>query len=1148
MRDCTMKVVDMLLNARDDATRNAHVLDELSSLAKHEDAEALHEHSKRARSAANGQAQHRPPRQDDSDALLENQACTDAPQANGDNETCPRTKPGENGTHNADARETALRNSPPPTTDTARRAQDAKDSKTSPAHDRSSPQCSADGLKSKARPVGDTEQEKNHDQPVPEKSFPPTGARQSPDADPSTAEKTLANAWETNEKSDSAGRGLSYSSSGSRPSAQDSTSGWSGVHEPLSRQILSSLFAGLSNPQTRDAQHVFVENDQTSCFLYGLVAPLLGRVLAVSCPGLLCVVELPECFQGRGGAGSELGSRPDGRAKEDASAGPSIEPLLSAALSTQYQPCCIREDRPRDAIPASFREGVRRGRRSSSRKRRSRSTSPHLYEQTAAQSQALRLVCNGFEVLTGTVPSAAKDGSDNQCTLTTVSWDKAGIVRPAPGDKLVHITFSNGMISPTDGIVVSFSNGSVCQLTIRDPLEMLASSPMQPDIPTLIFLFSGPKGNQVAELVGNQSAREARVPDDTKTARRRHAITSANVFVVEVGHRRPHVNHVPNILDCRAGKAPNRPDCTTQPPEGSTRRCARESSSGGSPECERPKKLPSEIISRNSESPPESLETRATSPAMHDSAGGSSTALPSGTGSANLSNSLSGRMRAEERNPDGGSVEHGAPPEPQSRASRAGSGRGESKPSSSDGAPLPLNRRLSTETVPNSIPLFVNTATMQLRDKARHRSADDAEKVRGHDGGHIDGSHMYANGPFRQMSPMNLHESRRFGQSAAPRPSDATGKAYDQQNSTNPALRSASGADTPQVQIKARRIGEREGHGCDSESGAPSRLRERARYEDEHTGHSMRNSGQHVVGLDGKRASIPPRVVDAHRMEFVSAVPFASPGINHGYQMYGQPSIEGNVYAGGPRANASVASDPAGAVYPPMQAGHFVAGSHVSSPYAPVIVNHYPMPSGPHHVIYSYPHPYGARGHGAQREDVESYDLRGAPVTAVRSSTPEIKDSTRRDGFHDVRSNYADRGALGRGPEPGPSTHQKGHTGTMMSSDSAGALEALVSMRESNASFERNGRERHAVSSSPGALENGTRKAYRDESKDKMQLPGQGARSRYASAKQGLAREDSQVDEKPATPGSADSDASGNTTSGVAGVRENAATARRAHR
>lgn len=143
------------------------------------------------------------------------------------------------------------------------------------------------------------------------------------------------------------------------------------------------------------------------------------------------------------------------------------------------------------------------------------------------KSSALRLICNGFEVLTGKMPEAARgaagkhgkgvqeEGEDEDgFTLASVCWEKAGIVTPSRRDVSVEMMFSNGMTAITEGVVVSFTNGSMCQLTIRDPVDAVEALNVGPDTPVLLFSFAR-EGDKSLQMLQK---------------------SKANLFVVEIGH------------------------------------------------------------------------------------------------------------------------------------------------------------------------------------------------------------------------------------------------------------------------------------------------------------------------------------------------------------------------------------------------------------------------------------------------------------------------------------------------------------------------------------------------------------------------------------------------------------------------------------
>lgn len=190
------------------------------------------------------------------------------------------------------------------------------------------------------------------------------------------------------------------------------------------------------------------------------------------------------------------------------------------------------------------------------------------------KNRALRLICNGFEVLTGKMPEPAprpgasvgdlggrddNDDGDNTFTLASVCWEKAGIITPSRRDASVEMTFSNGMTAVTEGIVVSFTNGSMCHLTIRDPVDAIESLDVSSDTPVLLFSFARDSDKSVRQL----------------------RKSSVNLFVVEVGvesnesgaARKPNGVAVPESTKRHdsasgGGASASAPKASLKPPDG----------------------------------------------------------------------------------------------------------------------------------------------------------------------------------------------------------------------------------------------------------------------------------------------------------------------------------------------------------------------------------------------------------------------------------------------------------------------------------------------------------------------------------------------------------------------------------------------------
>lgn len=196
--------------------------------------------------------------------------------------------------------------------------------------------------------------------------------------------------------------------------------------------------------------------------------PLVGRLLACSCPGLLVIVEMP---------GYEREGE-DGRSGSPVTDGDS--------------------------------EGDSLG----------------MKKSIGGDDALLHLVCNGFEVLTGKMPRLKSGGDQKgvgEYTLDTIGWSRAGVVAPRRKGEGVAMKFSNRLMVPTEGIVVTYGNGSMVQLTVRDPVDLLEELLLPVSTPILLFSFCKGDGKG-----------RSRVEMD----RRRSLLGKRNVFVVEIGYRK----------------------------------------------------------------------------------------------------------------------------------------------------------------------------------------------------------------------------------------------------------------------------------------------------------------------------------------------------------------------------------------------------------------------------------------------------------------------------------------------------------------------------------------------------------------------------------------------------------------------------------
>lgn len=315
---------------------------------------------------------------------------------------------------------------------------------------------------------------------------------------------------------------------------------------PISKYILSSLFTAVDRlaAKSEDEEshnYLFLDNGKENNFLYGLVVPLIARLLAVSCPGVLCIVQLPRqprhvewsspthCNYGSYGSNGSKSLSHTTPSPQDTSrtASPSDEELGGVerkSFSPDSNPGTAELIRHADKI-LSGAEAAAEGRAAAAGLRKESSPPP---SNSVHDHGTLRLICNGFEVLTGKMPSP-KD-SMGPFTMASVGWEKAGVVSPSTPSKGVTMSFSNGMMVPTKGIVVTFSNGSMCFLTLEDPLLAAESLRISLATPVVVFSFLHPGDVPRGSILQNDPT-----TPHPEAERIRAMLDRKNVFVVEIG-------------------------------------------------------------------------------------------------------------------------------------------------------------------------------------------------------------------------------------------------------------------------------------------------------------------------------------------------------------------------------------------------------------------------------------------------------------------------------------------------------------------------------------------------------------------------------------------------------------------------------------
>lgn len=312
---------------------------------------------------------------------------------------------------------------------------------------------------------------------------------------------------------------------------------------PVSRRILSHIFAALDKPIPANTSspyppnYIFIDNDQEHHFLYALVLPLIARLLTVSCPGLVCIVQLPRADTTPHSAVSPTSY--DGYGSNGSNGSKSAAPTTPSPHNTSRTPSPSD-----DHVAQTSRKSLTPDHNTPSHLIRhadtvlSRSASQPLSNFQHADSpppelvtehRALRLVCNGFEVLTGKMPPPRYDMA--AFSLASISWDKAAIIEPEEPSKGVSLAFSNGMASPTDGIVVTFSNGSLAVLTLLEAIATLESANISDDTPVVLFSFSAPGRPAIADILARSES-----DLDAESKRIRAQLRRPNCLFVEFGY------------------------------------------------------------------------------------------------------------------------------------------------------------------------------------------------------------------------------------------------------------------------------------------------------------------------------------------------------------------------------------------------------------------------------------------------------------------------------------------------------------------------------------------------------------------------------------------------------------------------------------
>lgn len=396
---------------------------------------------------------------------------------------------------------------------------------------------------------------------------------------------------------------------------------------PISKHILTSIFDALDGlSEHNQPNYVHIENNFQNHFWCGLVLPLIARLLAVSSPGLLCLIQVPsssgvpswvnsadksKSCQSHPHSQSTSGITRDERAKSSGKHGtPNVNPRKadydhctnsnvsgmdvaedskdaedptqkisksencnkdmgkfqsspqtvpsSTRKTTSSSPLVLKDNtgspkkraRSRDVADGSsgvnsmpnFLSAMEKGLNSIDKG--SNTATPtglpnrnEMKENNAGDRnsnhayhnhRALRLICNGFEVLTGKMPPP--QNPIGPFTLATVAWEMAGVITPDDPARAVSMSFSNGMMTPTEGIVVTFSNGSMCALTLADPFSLLQELKTTKNTPVVVFSFAPKNYPSLGEIL---KAKPSSLGETAVVVR--DCCNKRNVLLVEIG-------------------------------------------------------------------------------------------------------------------------------------------------------------------------------------------------------------------------------------------------------------------------------------------------------------------------------------------------------------------------------------------------------------------------------------------------------------------------------------------------------------------------------------------------------------------------------------------------------------------------------------
>ncbi|EME31273.1 uncharacterized protein Gasu_15120 [Galdieria sulphuraria] len=213
-------------------------------------------------------------------------------------------------------------------------------------------------------------------------------------------------------------------------------------------------------------RYLSIESDRGSHFLYGLVIPLVARILLVSCPNVMCIVEIPvierkkqtsqssssdesipsgNTSPGEGNAEFHRSSSNDSRGSTHIQSGESLQRDNSCSEKSSHRGSTLH-----GAFNCSF------------------ITDPFRRERAA------RLISSSVEALTAKVHVPHHDGSE--FTLSRIQPSRHCYIRDEKSRTLC-------------GAKVEYTNGSSCEVTVDDAFHVLAIRRPELDTPVLLFTF-----------------------------------------------------------------------------------------------------------------------------------------------------------------------------------------------------------------------------------------------------------------------------------------------------------------------------------------------------------------------------------------------------------------------------------------------------------------------------------------------------------------------------------------------------------------------------------------------------------------------------------------------------------------------------------